>query len=236
MISRTFFCFLLLCLPFVPLSEGGAPSVATADALAPEEADRTAARLLYAQMGLEGKVNFTAFNQALTGYNHINKKKRPILTLIDFSKPSTEERLYVFDIPRRKMLFSSVVSHGRNSGGNYAVSFSNRSGSHKSSLGFYLTGETYQGRNGYSLTLDGLEKGINDKARERAIVVHGAAYADPAVAASSGRLGRSFGCPALPQVLARPIIDAIRGGSVMFIYADNTQYIAQSTFLAHTQR
>ncbi len=101
------------------------------------------------------------------------------MTLIDFSKPSTEKRLYVLDMKNKKLLYTSVVSHGKNSGGNYATSFSNKNGSYKSSLGFYLTENTYQGRNGYSLVLNGLEKGINDQAKQRAIVMHGAAYANP---------------------------------------------------------
>lgn len=184
----------------------------------------------YEEMGLEGTVNFIAFRQAVAGYNRIQDKKRPILTLIDFSKPSTENRLFVFDMEKKKLLYSSVVSHGRNSGENYATSFSNQSGSYKSSLGFYLTENTYQGKNGYSLILNGLEKGINDKAKERAIVVHGATYANPTVA-TSGRLGRSFGCPALPQTLTKPIINTIKDGSVMFIYANNANYLAQSNFL-----
>ena len=111
-----------------------------------------------------------------------------MLTLIDFSRPSTAKRLFVFDMRERKVLFSSVVSHGKNSGDNYATSFSNEYGSYKSSLGFYLTESTYQGKNGYSLILNGLEKGINDRARERAIVMHGAAYADPSVVSRGGRL------------------------------------------------
>ncbi len=135
-------------------------------------------------MGLAGTVNFIAFRQAVAGYNRIQGKKKPILTLIDFSKPSTEKRLYVFDIDKKELLYSSVVSHGKNSGENYATSFSNQTGSYKSSLGFYLTENTYQGKNGYSLILNGLEKGINDKAKERAIVMHGAAYANPSVIAS----------------------------------------------------
>lgn len=113
---------------------------------------------LFRDMQLEGKVNYTAFRQAVTGYYRITQRKRDILTLIDFSKPSTEKRLYVFDMKEKKMLFSSVVAHGKNSGGVYATSFSNEYGSYKSSLGFYLTASTYQGKNGYSLILDGLEK------------------------------------------------------------------------------
>jgi len=181
-----------------------------------------------------GVVNFLAFRQAVAGYNKIEKKSKSILTLIDFTKPSTEKRLFVFDMKEKKLLYSSVVSHGKNSGENYATSFSNEVGSYKSSLGFYLTGSTYQGKNGYSLLLDGLEKGINDRARERAIVVHGAAYANPSVC-RSGRLGRSFGCPALPQNLTKPIINTIKGGSVLFIYANNKEYMAKSSILPGQQ-
>lgn len=185
---------------------------------------------LFEEMQLGGVVNFLAFRQAVAGYHKIEGKKKPVLTLIDFTKPSTEKRLFVFDMEKKKLLYSSVVSHGKNSGENYATSFSNEVGSYKSSLGFYLTGSTYRGKNGYSLLLDGLEKGINDRARERAIVVHGAAYANPSVC-RSGRLGRSFGCPALPQALAKPVINTIKGGSVLFIYANNKEYTAKSTLL-----
>lgn len=189
---------------------------------------------LFEDMQLGGKVNFLAFRQAVAGYNRIEQKSKPILTLIDFTQPSTEKRLFVFDMEQKKILYSSVVSHGKNSGENYATSFSNKVGSYKSSLGFYLTGSTYQGKNGYSLLLDGLEKGINDRARERAIVVHGAAYANPSVC-KSGRLGRSFGCPALPQAVTKPIINTIKGGSVLFIYANNKEYMAKSSILGTQQ-
>ncbi len=192
-------------------------------------------RQLYQEMQLEGIVNFTAFEQAIAGYNKIEEKSKEILTLVDFSKPSTEERFYVFDMRHKKLLFSSLVSHGKNSGGNYATSFSNENGSLKSSLGFFLTENTYQGKNGYSLVLNGLEKGINDRAKERAIVIHGAAYSNPSVIASSGRLGRSFGCPALPQAVSKPIINTIKGGSLLFIYANNQNYLAYSPILSKRQ-
>lgn len=218
-------CFFLL--PCTSLLTGH-PSVCS-EVIAEAKTDKVAE--LYRSMQLEGVVNWKAFRQAVVGYEKIEGRKRDILTLIDFSKPSTEERLYVFDMKKHRLLFSSVVSHGKNSGNNYATSFSNEYGSYKSSLGFYLTESTYQGKNGYSLILNGLEKGINDRARERAIVVHGAAYADPSVVARGGRLGRSFGCPALPPKLSRPIIDAIKGGSVMYIYADASDYLAHSTIL-----
>lgn len=192
-------------------------------------------RQLYQEMQLEGIVNFTAFEQAIAGYNKIEEKSKEILTLVDFSKPSTEERFYVFDMRHKKLLFCSLVSHGKNSGGNYATSFSNENGSLKSSLGFFLTENTYQGKNGYSLVLNGLEKGINDRAKERVIVIHGAAYSNPSVIASSGRLGRSFGCPALPQAVSKPIINTIKGGSLLFIYANNQNYLAYSPILSKQQ-
>ncbi len=184
---------------------------------------------LYMSMQLQDRVSYSAFEQALCGYTRIDHRK-DIITLIDFTKPSTVERLFVLDLDQHKLLFSSHVSHGRNSGANYAVSFSNEMGSYKSSLGFYLTEGTYIGKNGYSLILDGLEKGINDRARERAIVIHGASYSNPSVISSGGRLGRSQGCPALPEAISRQIIDTIKGGSLLFIYANDAGYQQKSVF------
>jgi hypothetical protein len=126
--------------------------------------------------------------------------------------------MWVIDMSARRVLFHTHVAHGQGSGDNYATRFSNVGGSHASSLGLYLTGDTYQGGNGYSLLLDGLEPGVNDNARSRSIVVHGADYADPSVIASAGRLGRSWGCPALPRAVTRPVIDAIKDGSVLYIH------------------
>ncbi len=185
---------------------------------------------LYMDMELTGRVSYPAFEQALSGYGKI-AHQRNVMTLIDFSKPSSEERLFVLDMDRRCLLYSSFVSHGRNSGANYAVSFSNETGSYKSSLGFYVTENTYTGKNGYSLILDGLEKGINDRAKERAIVIHGAPYSNPSVIANTGRLGRSQGCPALPQAISAQIIDAIKGGSVLYIYADDPEYVRKSAYI-----
>ena len=195
------------------------------------DTELSAIRQLFKEMQLAGIIDFTAFRQAVTGYRKIEQKEKPVMTIIDFTKPSTAKRLFVLDMEKKEILFSSVVSHGRNSGGNYATSFSNEYGSYKSSLGFYLTENTYQGRNGYSMILNGLEKGINDRAKQRAIVVHGATYANPSVATSSGKLGRSQGCPALPRAVAKPIINTIKGGSILFIYAGNADYLAQSSIL-----
>ena len=213
---------LFLSFLFIPFSHVSVDTMAVPASDSPTPVSELAAgEQLFEEMELGGIVNFIAFRQAVAGYNRIKEKSKPILTLIDFSKPSTEKRFFVFDMEKKQLLYSSVVSHGRNSGENYATSFSNQNGSYKSSLGFYLTENTYQG---------GLEKGINDKAKERSIVVHGASYANPTVAAS-GRLGRSLGCPALPTKLAKPIINTIKDGSVMFIYANNSSYLAQSDIL-----
>ena len=177
----------------------------------------TDSRRLYHELNLKDVVGFPAFEEALKGFRQF-EQERAILTLIDFTKPSTEQRLCVIDLQEQQTLFKSHVSHGRNSGGNYAVSFSNQPQSFKSSLGFFRTGDTYYGKHGYSLILEGLEKGKNDKAKERAIVMHGAKYADPAVIKKQGRLGRSLGCPALPPAVSREIINTIKQGTLLYIY------------------
>lgn len=227
-LHKIFFCSIILlsvivCPAMAPTHDS------VTESHSPTEAEECAD--IYNSMHLEGVVNFKAFRIAYAGYNKIINRNKDILTLIDFSKPSTEKRLFVFDMKKKQLMFSSLVSHGRNSGDNYATSFSNEYGSYKSSLGFYLTETTYNGKNGYSLILNGLEKGINDRAKERAIVVHGASYANPSVISCGGRLGRSLGCPALPQKVAKPIIDAIKGGSVMYIFAEKPEYLAKSTIV-----
>jgi len=189
-------------------------------------------RKLFEELGLQDEVSFQGFKQAVIGFEKVETQK-PILTLIDFSKASTEERFYVIDMENRKVLFKSHVAHGRNSGYNYATSFSNVRGSHQSSLGFFLTGRTYHGRHGLSLILHGLEKGINDNAKVRTIVIHGADYSDPRQIPSRGRLGRSWGCPALPHALTRPIINTIKDGSLLYIFSErhNEGYLRESSVL-----
>ena len=188
-------------------------------------------RMLYHEMALEGTIDYTVFERAIAGYNRMGSFDKNILTVIDFTKPSTEKRLFVIDLKLKKVLFISYVAHGRNRGEKYATSFSNQEGSFKSSLGFYQTENTYYGKNGYSLVLNGLERGINDKAKERAIVVHGAAYADPSTIRSCGRLGRSLGCPALPLAVSKKIIDTIKGGTLLYIHGDDKTYASRSTFI-----
>lgn len=173
-----------------------------------------------------------ALDLALQGYEKLeNELKKPILSVIDFSLPSTEKRLWIIDVAKQDILLHTVVSHGRNSGMLMAEKFSNIPESNQSSLGFYKTGETYQGKHGYSLRLDGLEKGINDQARNRAIVIHGADYAREEVAKMSGRLGRSLGCPAVPTELSREVIDLMKEGSLLFIYAPDQTYLSQIPLL-----
>ena len=155
----------------------------------------------------------------------------PTLTVIDYSKPSTEPRLWVFDLATRKLLFRELVAHGRNTGENLARSFSDQLNSRQSSLGLFRTADTYTGSNGYSLRLDGLEPGFNSHARERAIVMHGAPYVDPATAAANGRLGRSWGCPALRSAVAAKVIDTIQGGGVIFSYYPDSDWLKESRFL-----
>lgn len=153
------------------------------------------------------------------------------LTLIDYSRPSTEPRLWVIDPRTGTVQFSELVAHGRASGEHLARSFSNRDGSRQSSLGLFRTAETYQGRHGYSLRLDGLEPGVNDRARSRAIVMHGADYATPEFSARFGRLGRSWGCPALDPAVHREVIDTIRGGNALFAYYPDETWLADSPYL-----
>lgn len=141
-----------------------------------------------------------------------------LLTVIDYSLPSTEPRLWVIDLPSRRVIFEELVAHGKNSGDNLSSRFSNEPGSLQTSLGLFVTGDTYIGRNGYSLRLDGLEPGVNDRARERAVVIHGAPYVSPEASRRLGRLGRSWGCPALRPTIARQLIDAIKGGTPVFAY------------------
>ncbi len=175
------------------------------------------------------------FEIAFSGFDKLQAQGKlsqdSILTIIDFSKSSREKRMHVVDLKSGRLLFNSVVAHGRNSGDEYAQHFSNQPNSHKSSLGFYVTGGTYSGSNGYSMILNGMEKGFNDKAKERAIVMHGAAYANENVLYSGQRLGRSYGCPALPQQLNKQVIEKIKGGNCLFIFYPDQQYLNNSKMI-----
>jgi hypothetical protein len=159
--------------------------------------------------------------------------RKNLLTVIDYSLPSTQPRLFVFDLVARRLLFRELVAHGKGSGGNLADFFSNEPGSLATSIGLFVTADTYFGGNGYSLRLRGLEEGINDMAWNRMIVLHGAAYVSRAAIAALGRLGRSWGCPAVRTEIAQKIIDTIRGGSPLFAYYPDKTWLAQSMFFRH---
>ncbi len=155
----------------------------------------------------------------------------PRMAVIDYSRPSTQPRLWVFDLDHSRLLYSEYVAHGRDSGENLAHAFSNRDGSAQSSLGLFATAETYVGHNGYSLRMDGLEPGINDNARDRSIVMHGASYVDPLQALRQGRLGRSLGCPALQPSVAHAVIDSLKQGQMLFAYFPDRHWLASSRLL-----
>ncbi len=172
---------------------------------------------------------------ALSGYELLKEThtiNRPeVITIIDYTLPSNKERLWVLDLVEAKVLYHCLVAHGRNSGNLMAKTFSNKPGSYASSPGFYTTGETYIGKHGVSLRLDGIESGINDKARERAIVIHGADYVSPDFVKKNGRLGRSLGCPAVPEEMSKEIIETIKGGTCLFVYAPSEDYLSESQII-----
>lgn len=185
----------------------------------------------YIALGLEKKLDFDIFQHAVEGFKKVKKKKRNVLTIVDFSSSSSKKRFFVIDFDKKEVVYDTYVAHGKNSGTTYATEFSNSIDSNMSSLGFYLTGYTYEGSNGYSLKLYGLEKDINDNAEARAIVIHGADYATQNFLSSNGHLGRSLGCPALPFEESGEIIDELKGGSVVFIYAKDKNYVENSKYI-----
>lgn len=171
---------------------------------------------------------------ALTAYKNAVKQgltKQQVLTIVDYSKPSSEPRLWVIDLKTQRVLFNELVAHGKASGGNYAVSFSNAPSSNKSSLGTYITEATYNGKHGYSLKLAGVDKGFNDKVKSRAVVMHSAEYVSDQVVKETGRLGRSEGCLALNPAVTKPVIDTIKNGTVIFAYYPNPELLSESKFL-----
>lgn len=178
---------------------------------------------------------FESFSKAFEGYTQLKSQGvvvKEFLTIIDFSLSSNVERLWVINMITKKVVLRSLVAHGRNSGEEFANKFSNTSESFQSSLGFYTTGEVYQGKHGMSLRLDGLENGINDNARNRAVVIHGADYASENFAKTHGRLGRSQGCPAVPYAVHKEFINLIKDKSCLFIYHPSRTYITKSKLIS----
>lgn len=190
---------------------------------------------LYSKIGLDNAgLSFEAFTYGMIGFHNLKlqgKTKRNLISIIDFNKASTEKRFYTIDLDKQALLFHTLVAHGKNTGENIARSFSNTPHSNKSSLGFYVTGETYVGSKGYSLRLDGVETNVNDNMRERAVVIHSAKYVSQYWIDKYGRLGRSQGCPALPVELTNTIIDTIKDKTVVFGYFQDKNYLASSSYL-----
>jgi hypothetical protein len=209
-----------------------APPVVAAPAHEPEPFDaKLLARLSAAAPDLRREVLELALRarECAVAYGDVQGESR--LAVIDYSLPSTNERLWVFDLSGERLLYREHVAHGRNSGHNMTTSFSNVDGSHQSSLGLFRTAETYVGGNGYSMRMDGLEPGVNDNARDRLIVMHGAPYVNPGQATRQGRLGRSYGCPAVRSAVARDVIDILKDGQLLFAYYPEQDWLAGSRFL-----
>ena len=221
---------LIASLPFANLSEirtADAASIPAAVTTAPEAVAATPAMtapvttaFAHGVPGLSPRVLSLALDAVSAARARGISGRDDLLTVIDYSLPSTEPRLWVLDLAHGKVLYHELVAHGSGSGDNYATRFSNVDESRQTSLGLFLTGGTYEGGNGYSLKLQGLDRGFNDRAEERHIVMHGAWYVSPQQIRSQGRLGRSWGCPALSQEIAPSVIDTIKGGSFVFSYSD----------------
>ncbi|HWB64709.1 MAG TPA: murein L,D-transpeptidase catalytic domain family protein [Chitinophagales bacterium] len=190
---------------------------------------------VYVQAGLEHLgLNRNVYNTAYKGWLKLKRRgeiSRDILSICDFTQSSSKERLYVIDMAAGKVLYHTLVAHGKNTGVEYAKYFSNQPQSLESSLGFYVTGNTYQGTHGLALVLEGKEHGFNDKAEERGIVMHGADYVSHSFISKYGTLGRSWGCPAVSTELHEQIINTIKGGSCLFIYYPDKQYLSASSLI-----
>lgn len=186
--------------------------------------------------GKGGKLSKDVFIKAYHGYLNLKQsgqldEGRAVISICDFSLSANVPRLWVIDLEKKKVLFNTLVAHGQGSGEEFATAFSNIEGSHQSSMGFFVTANTYYGDKGYSLKLEGKDIGFNCQAFSRAIVIHAADYVSYDFIKSNQRLGRSWGCPALPVATNRPIIDAIKGGTTLFIYTENKKYLASSKWL-----
>ncbi len=206
-------------------------AVRAADAGAPPAVREPVAALAAAAPGLDPHVLGLALDAATCAVRRGVLPSLGVLTVIDYTRPSTEPRLWVLDVPHRRLMYHELVAHGRGSGDLYATRFSNEPGSMASSLGLFVTADAYEGVHGRSLRLYGVEPGINDHAYDRALVVHGADYVSLEFAAGQGRIGRSHGCPALPLACATRVIDAIQGGTPLFAYSSDAIWLSTSSFL-----
>ncbi|MCR6719313.1 MAG: murein L,D-transpeptidase catalytic domain family protein [Chitinophagaceae bacterium] len=223
-----------LSLSWVPVDKTGTPALHNKEISVETSIDENAAfiesvTVAYNSMQLQAKgLSIEAFTYAMQGYEQLKstgKVSNEYLTICDFSQSARKKRMYIIDVENEELVIQTHVAHGRNSGGEYARKFSNQPESHQSSLGFYVTKNTYFGEHGLSLRVEGVEKGINDKAYRRAIVIHGATYI------GEGHMGRSYGCPAVPQHESKKIIQTIKNGSCMFIYHPDKRYLTTSKIL-----
>jgi hypothetical protein len=194
-------------------------------------AQSTAADLAKLAPDANPKVLSMALEARACAAASLGQSESPRLAVIDYSVVSTKPRLWVFDLEQNKVLFHELVAHGQGTGENMALHFSNKDSSHQSSLGLFRTADTYTGHNGYSLRMQGLEPGTNDAAMSRAIVMHGAPYVNPAMAQKLGRLGRSWGCPALRPEIAHQVIDSMKNGQMIFSYYPDSNWLAHSPFI-----
>ena len=232
---KSLMCFGIYVL--IPLSY---KIVLAAEANATNEAVRVENYIatLYKQLDFTNRerLSYVVFNKAMHGYMNLKNAGRlngekEILTICDFNQPSTIDRMWVIDLVERKILFNTYVAHGQATGEDCAMAFSNKENSHQSSLGFYVTTDTYEGEHGYSLHIEGLDQGFNDAAFKRDIVVHGAEYVSDKYICENQRLGRSWGCPAVPVALSAPIINTIKEGTCLFIYYPEPKYLGTSYWL-----
>ena len=189
----------------------------------------------YEECLLDNTLDYNIFKLGMIGYHNIKYcgllSDKKILVIIDYTISSNNKRFFVIDLVSNKVLYHTLVAHGKNTGNEYARYFSNKPRTQKSSIGFYLTGETYKGKHGYSLKLDGLDSLYNDNARTRKVIIHGAHYVSDAWAKKYGRIGRSWGCPALPEDVAKEIIDVIKEGCCLFAFYDDKEYLMSSKHL-----
>ncbi|CAM1377304.1 murein L,D-transpeptidase catalytic domain family protein [Fusobacterium nucleatum] len=187
---------------------------------------------VYDSLNIKNKIDYSIFQKAYLGYVQISNKNPGVLIIIDYSKPSNEERFYVLDLDKKKLVYSTRVAHSKNSGLEIPLEFSDDPNSYQSSLGFFVTLGEYNGAYGYSLRLKGLEENINANAEDRAIVIHGGDIVEDEYIKKFGFAGRSLGCPVLPHSLTREIIDFIKHGRVLFIYGNDEEYVDDSTYLS----
>ncbi|GHA60149.1 murein L,D-transpeptidase catalytic domain family protein [Pontibacter akesuensis] len=219
--------------PHVAPVEAVSATKSGASAVAKKEAFEKHVDDLYDRLDLRRKgLSYDVFRKAVVGMENFKRMQlvapsKSVLSVVDFTKPSTEKRLWIIDLKSKKVLFNTLVAHGRNTGQNEANQFSNTPNSYMSSLGFYLTDAPYYGKHGLSLRMKGMDEGFNTNAMERAIVVHGADYVSEAFVKQNGRLGRSLGCPSVPKEVSDEVIATIKNNSVFYIHGNDSKYTSR---------